>query len=76
MTNPETANKRRLRRVLTGVLVIAFLMSCGPGIALVNRPSFIWSIPWIYAWAWTWFLVITLVTVIAYRNFWSQTHDE
>lgn len=55
---------------------VAFLMVCGPGVWLVNRPILIGGFPLIYLWAIGWFAVLAILMAIAYKFVWTVTDDE
>ena len=78
MAGTEAEGKRRWRRALIGVYLVALLMGPGPGIYLINptggegRPVAVFGMPVIYVWAVGWFIVMALTVVMAYRKLWSE----
>lgn len=64
----------RMLAVASAILLV-MLMAVGPGVLLINRPDFIFGIPFVYAWAILWYLVLCVIALFCYPRVWSNAGD-
>jgi len=55
---------------------ISFLMSNGPGVLLVNKPSLVAGMPLLYLWALAWGIVQIGIVLYAYFKLWRHEVEE
>lgn len=68
--------KKSLFRKLLLAFAISFLMSNGPGVLLVNKPSLVAGIPLLYLWALGWGIVQIGIILYAYFKLWRHEVEE
>ncbi|MCA8982666.1 MAG: hypothetical protein KDA76_02810 [Planctomycetaceae bacterium] len=69
------ADRRKSRRFLctlmSSLVVLSLVMSVGPGVLLVNRPTMFLGLPLVYAWGIGWYLMICLAAFVSYFWLWA-----
>lgn len=68
--------KKSLFRKLLLAFAISFLMSNGPGVLLVNKPSLVAGMPLLYLWALGWGIVQIGIILYAYFKLWRHEVEE
>jgi hypothetical protein len=64
--------KKKWTITLTLGYIVAYLLSNGPGILLINRASLFWGFPPLYLWAVFWGAVQVSILVAAYFLVWKE----
>ena len=68
--------KKSLFRKLLLAFAVSFLMSNGPGVLLVNKPSLVAGMPLLYLWALGWGIVQIGIILYAYFKLWRHEVEE
>ncbi len=67
----QRGKKKLLNRLLL-LFIFAFLMSNGPGLALVNHPTLVAGVPILYLWGLGWAVVQIAIIIYAYLKVWRH----
>ena len=68
--------KNSLFKKLLMAFAISFLMSNGPGVLLVNKPSLVAGMPLLYLWALAWGIIQIGIILYAYFKLWRHEVEE
>lgn len=72
----SSPNDSKLGWFLGAMFVFAMLMATGPGVLLANHPVIVLGLPLLYLWAIVWYLVIVIVSLVAYALIWNRNDNE
>lgn len=75
MREPNQEQKKKLFRKLLWLFIVAFLMSNGPGLYLVNSPLLVAGVPILYLWGLAWAIIQIWIIVYAYFKLWRFELD-
>jgi hypothetical protein len=73
----KAQRKSRLTKILGALFLFAIIMGPGPGLYLINgyaeSGGALFGVPVLYAWCVFWFVVETVVVLIASKTLWNKS---
>lgn len=70
--SPKRPSHRSRDWIPVVAMTTALILAVGPCVLLVNRPTFLFGLPLIYAWGILWFLIMGGITLATNHWIWRQ----
>lgn len=72
----SSERRQRMKWLSWGLMLMALIIGCGPGLLLVNSPEPFLGWPRLFVWGAVWYFVQVAGVLVAYRFVWTDTDSD